>query len=248
MKHARRMIMVPEDVYARFEQKQKLQASPIVRNMINTDTEMSNILQRTDLNDAEKQKLYSTNLERYLNLKQQKDNQIPSVRVVSNAENKEEPKERAQLSDALVVEHIPKTMRPRATTLLNRLKARPDIISWDESGQVSVEGKKIPQSNISDLVSDAMRARKNFNPTGSREFFRVLSKINMPKDLVRNEERWKQVDSSPGREDPSTKQVDSSPGREDHNTAQVASPSNYFQTLQKRHEERKQTQKRWTNY
>ena len=84
-------------------------------------------------------------------------------------------------------------MRPRATALLSRLKAKSDVITWDKTGQVKIEGETIPGSNISDLVSDAMRFRKNFNPTGSKEFFQVLSKMNVPKDLVRNEERWKEV-------------------------------------------------------
>ena len=35
-----------------------------------------------------------------------------------------------------------------------------------------------------------MRSRKNFNPIGVREFYNVLNKINVPKDLVRNERRW----------------------------------------------------------
>jgi hypothetical protein len=56
-----------------------------------------------------------------------------------------------------------------------------------------LDGKEIPDSNISDLVSDAMRARKNFNPKGAQEFFRGLSKINLPKDIERNTERWNQV-------------------------------------------------------
>ena len=38
-----------------------------------------------------------------------------------------------------------------------------------------------------------MRFRKSFNPTGSKEFFHTLSKLNVPKDLVRNEARWKEV-------------------------------------------------------
>jgi hypothetical protein len=65
--------------------------------------------------------------------------------------------------------------------------------SWDESGQVKVDGKEIPDSNISDLVSDAMRARKNFNPKGAQEFLWGLSKINVPKYIARNTERWNQV-------------------------------------------------------
>ena len=237
----KRMILVPEDAYAKFEQKQKLETSPIVKNMMKTDTEMSSTLQRMDMDDADKQKLYYANLERYLNLKQQNDSQIPTVQIQSNNENKEQPvpSETEPFSDTVVVEHIPKSMRPRATVLLNRLKARPDVITWDKSGEVSVAGKTIPQSNISDLISDALRARKNFNPTGSREFFRVLSKINMPKDLVRNQERWNQLDSTSGEEEI----IYSSP--------QHKNPSEYFRTLVKRHKEAsgpKETQKRWLKY
>ena len=54
----------------------------------------------------------------------------------------------------------------------------------------------------------------------------------MPKDLVRNEERWKEMDTSP-----------------DPFSPQRANPSQYFQKLLRRHDgEGKQTQKRWHNY
>jgi hypothetical protein len=92
-----------------------------------------------------------------------------------------------------VIGHLPVTLHPKAETLLKRLKSRPYVFSWDESGQVKVDGKEIPDSNISDLVSDALRARKNFNPKGAQEFFRGLSKINVPKYIARNTERWKEV-------------------------------------------------------
>ena len=101
--------------------------------------------------------------------------------------------ERKELSDDIIVRGIPKTMRTRAIALLERLKARPDVISWDDMGQVKIDGVFIPKSNISDLVSSAMRSRKYFDPIASREFFNVLSNINVPKDLVRNEEGWKKV-------------------------------------------------------
>ena len=83
-------------------------------------------------------------------------------------------------------------MRGRATNLLQRLKTRPDLVSWDERGQVTLAGEKIADSNISDLVSDAMRKRKGFDPTGSKRFFRVLSVLNVPKDVARNPQRWQQ--------------------------------------------------------
>ena len=122
-------------------------------------------------------------MERFLELKQQKE--MPSP--VKKEEQQAEP----QLSDGDVVEPIPRTMRPRATALLSCLKAKPDVIMRDKMGQVKIESETILGSNISDLVSDAMRSRRNFNPTGLKEFFEVLNKLNMLKDLARNEECWK---------------------------------------------------------
>ena len=62
-------------------------------------------------------------------------------------------------------------MRSRAVALLNWLKTRPDVISSDDTGKVSLHGESIPHSDITDLISDTVRGRKNFNPAGSTQFF-----------------------------------------------------------------------------
>ena len=98
------------------------------------------------------------------------------------------------LSVEMIVRGIPKTMKTRAEALLAHLKERGDVITWDNMGQVLLDGVLIPKSNISDLVSDAMRPRKHFNPVGVREFYNVLNKITVPKDLVRNERRWDEAE------------------------------------------------------
>jgi hypothetical protein len=118
MKHAKRMALVPEDVLSRYEQKQKIETSPITANMMHQDTALSGILQSTDMSDAEKQKRYNANMESYLSLKRQKDDQIPTVRIAPDAEQKS--KEKAPLSDADVIGHLPATLRPKAATLLRR--------------------------------------------------------------------------------------------------------------------------------
>ena len=110
-----------------------------------------------------------------------------------NSEQNGSGEKKRELSDDIIVRGIPKTMRTRALALLERLRARADAISWDDMGQVKIDGVLIPKSNISDLVSSAMRSRKNFDPVASREFFDVLSKLNVPKDLVRNEEGLRRV-------------------------------------------------------
>ena len=122
---------------------------------------------------------------------EERDKQRPEIMY---GRGEEEPQEDALQEDALSVEMIvrgiPKTMKTRAEALLAHLKERGDVITWDDMGQVLVDGVLIPKSNISDLVSDAMRSRKHFNPVGVREFYNVLNEINVPKDLVRNERRW----------------------------------------------------------
>jgi hypothetical protein len=118
MKHAKPMVLVPEDVLNRYEQKQKIETSPITSNTMHQDTAMSEILQSTDISDAEKQKLYNANMESYLSLRRQKDDQIPTVHIAPDAEQKS--KEKAPLSDADVIGHLPVTLRPKAATLLRR--------------------------------------------------------------------------------------------------------------------------------
>ena len=129
---------------------------------------------------------------------EERDKQKPEIMYGGG---EEEPQEDT-LSVEMIVRGIPKTMKTRAEALLAHLKERGDVITWDDMGQVLVDGVLIPKSNISDLVSDAMRSRKHFNPVGVREFYNVLNKINVPKDLVRNERRWdetekKKVDEKP---------------------------------------------------
>ena len=69
------------------------------------------------MSDDQKQKLFNVELEHYLELRKQKDSQILSIRMIDNQKGQQQPE--TQLSDAVVVEPIPKTMRPRAAALLN---------------------------------------------------------------------------------------------------------------------------------
>ena len=164
---------------------------------MNTAQDMEETLKRSDMGNDEKQKLYYANLERYLNLKHQKNNDLPTVDVsLKNTSPVDvgpiDETTRETLNDSIIVDSIPKSMGERAVSILNRLKTHPNMISWDKSRQVKLDSVDIQGSNISDLLSDAVRRRKNFNPVSSKEFFQVLSTMNIPRDLVRNEERWKQ--------------------------------------------------------
>ena len=72
---------------------------------------------------------------------------------------------------------------------IQKLKDRSDVISWNDNGQLVLDGSTIPNSNIVDLVNDLMRKRKGFNPKHSNTFAKTLTKINVPDDYVRNPDR-----------------------------------------------------------
>ena len=120
---------------------------------------------------------------------EERDKQKPEIMYGRGEKEEEEPLIES-LSDEMIVRGIPKNMKTRAQALLARLKEREDAITWDDRGQVILKGALIPKSNISDVISDAMRSRKHFNPVGVQKFYDILYEINIPKDLVRNEKRW----------------------------------------------------------
>lgn len=74
-------------------------------------------------------------MERYLSLRRQKDGKIPTVRIAPDAG--QEPLAKKSNADVHGGTYIPASMRSRATLLLKRLKARPDVVSRDESGHAS---------------------------------------------------------------------------------------------------------------
>ena len=89
-----------------------------------------------------------------------------------------------------ILDSVPKTYRPNARLLLKYLfdKAVPSRISWDEHGVVTIDGSVIKDSNIEDLINEAMRERKTVKATGRLQFARLLRVLNVPAVLVRNKE------------------------------------------------------------
>jgi hypothetical protein len=72
--------------------------------------------------------------------------------------------------------------------MFDRLVASGDI-TWDNLGVVSIKGRKINGSSITDLISDSVRNRRSGSPIGWRDFTSVLKDINMPTELIGNIQR-----------------------------------------------------------
>ncbi len=88
-----------------------------------------------------------------------------------------------------LIETLPKPSRCKAKILLDHLKQNDQSFQWLDSGELVVEGKRIPGSNISDLIHHVTRNRPSVRPPeGSEEFSELLDKTNVPKEAFNRSE------------------------------------------------------------
>ena len=138
--------------------------------------------------------MYAKQLQRVNQLKNQVFGPEPSpVQIITQMEQTMtlEPDTSEQLSatDKQIIDSVPKMMQNLAKLLIQKLKDHSDVISWNNNGQLVLEGSIIPNTNIVDSVNDLMRKRKGFNPEHSSTFAKALAKINVPENYVRNPDR-----------------------------------------------------------
>ena len=80
-----------------------------------------------------------------------------------------------------ILESVPKSYRKHAHLLMKHLlrKAVPDRLSWDVQGIVTIDGNVVKDSNITDLINDAMRERKTVKAVGRNQFAQLLRVLNI---------------------------------------------------------------------
>lgn len=180
MEHAKKMILVPQDFFAKLNQ-QKNEQTGLTSNL---DVEMGSLLDNESLGEKEKWVRYQQMLQRYLTLKEQERQPLK----VTMEESKQETTRPPVSLHQEIIETIPKMFKKKANMLLQRLESSNDV-SWDERGVVTIKGNVILGSNIIDLVSDAVRPRKTSNPLGWPQFTSFLKEINIPKEFISNPRR-----------------------------------------------------------
>ena len=202
MKFTRRMVLIPEGLLDTLERKENIQTTPITKSIIRIDQKMDDILEDKTAQPDAKVAEYNQNLQRYLDVQEKNRAFVPTVKIqqdpaplptdgTSETPQQNNPEETTaeRLSEGEILDSVPKTSKTLAKSMINRLKANREHITWNDRGEITVNGHKIPGSNIIDLINDQLRDRKNFDPTGWETFTESLSKINMPKYLMRNERR-----------------------------------------------------------
>ena len=126
--------------------------------------------------------MYAQQLQRVNQLKNQVVRPEPSpVQMITHKEQtrtlESDTSEQLSATDKQIIDSVPKTMQNLAKLLIQKLKDHSDVISWNDNGQLVLDGSTMPNSNIVDLVNDVMRKRKCFNPGHSSTFAKHSQKL-----------------------------------------------------------------------
>ena len=150
------------------------------------------------MSDYQKMKIYSTVLNKYLSAA--KSLEMPwfatvlvklfkmGETAVTTPPPDIEEKEAEKMTEDRIIKNVPKAYQVRAKKLIGHLKDYTGV-SWIAKGEMVVDGKTLPGSNMSVLVNDIIRkAKHEVNPVGTKSLVEQLSKTELPRGLVGNAE------------------------------------------------------------
>ena len=126
---------------------------------------MNDWLEKDDVPEDTKATMYAEQLQREDQLKNQFVRPEPSpVQVITHTEQtmtlESDISEQLSATDKHIIDSVPKTMQNHAKLLIQKLKDHSDVISWNDNGQLVLDGSTIPHFNIVDPVNDVMRREK----------------------------------------------------------------------------------------
>lgn len=185
MEFAKRFALVPEETLTKHSISKK--------QLSELDQAMIQIL-NSSLEEHEKVIRYYELLQKRLKLKQfnptHKLAQVESTQPLSEGEKplSEDPQERKlhDSYDDFILNSVAPNLKRRAQSALSVLKSRPNILSWNDKGEIIYHGEKIQQSNIADLFNLIFTDKKKTFIPAKDSFLNALEELNLPKQFIRN--------------------------------------------------------------
>ena len=163
----------------------RLFEAPEKTKTMSLDEKMQEILSRQDITDEEKVKLYENALNLY-SVFREKVMAPPTPKTTPPSPPPPPP---LHFVDD-VVASVPKALRGKAEQLTRTVLRE---LSWSPKGELMIDGRAVPGTHIVDLINDAIRLRKKFNPKGRDEFVEKLTRINVPQELIGNPSIWERL-------------------------------------------------------
>ena len=124
--------------------------------------EINDWLGKDDVLEDTKTIMYAQQLQRVKQLKNQVfrpesspvQTIIQTEQTMTSESHSATPSQQLNATDKQIIDSVPRTMQNRAKLLIHKLKDHSDVISWNDNGQLVLEGSIVPNSNIVDLVND----------------------------------------------------------------------------------------------
>ena len=114
------------------------------------------------------------------------------AKILAGQKSEEQPVEdssRDKNEESYIVQLFPDKDQPFIASILEKLKANTDEISWDDNMRVNIDGKLHRDSNIIELLRFTMKnliiTADTDIPAGAREFLEKLIAIGVPKSWIR---------------------------------------------------------------
>ena len=179
MEYARKMALVDPQLLASLRPPTDT-TDKVLRGV---DNEMRVVLDRTNLDEGDKVKLYNQILLRYNSMADIRLKQPTRVVVIKDDGSVKDNETAAAAAAAAtavnvaasglefdIADSVPKSMKTKVLRLVDRLRNDP-AIQWNDRGELIHEGVALAGSNIEDLVHDILRKRKtSVDPSTNRSY------------------------------------------------------------------------------
>lgn len=189
MDYAEKMFLVPRHQMGQLQGRAPTMGTVAANRL---DDEMRTVLQRADLGEEEKIKLYNSVLQRFLRLTRQNESEKDRLNLIYPSEEPQQPQALSEqppqaAATTEILSGISSRYRKNAELLLNKMKQHQDISSWDTRGTFLYKGMPVPGTNILDLVKGASQHRsltEKRKPKGWDEFMTAMAEVNVPTSVL----------------------------------------------------------------
>lgn len=168
----KKVLLVPSDITQTVK--------PVDETLSNLDSEMMRIISAQDMPLDVKIRKYNQVLQRYKFLQMERNRPYQ----IEDLQQKNET-----IQYETILKGLPETKVPLAKLLTDFIMQQSNI-QIENNGEISVNGSRIRNSNIVDIIHDLVRDRKtHLPPTGVDRILGVLKQANMPLEYIGNKNR-----------------------------------------------------------
>lgn len=205
MEHTQKVALVPQAMLEKLMRPQIFDSSEQI--LYSLDKAMKDILHDTSIPADIKLNKYNQALQSFIDKKKHHEKQEHRIKIANNTINDISKVEDGQLNtnnkqktldSDIIISAVSKPQQKKVSGMLSLLEKTP-AFSWNDFGEIVVNGNKIEKSNIIDLVNFYSRTKTikpNNYPVGYKVFGDILKQINIPKVYLTNKTTTYETDEN----------------------------------------------------